>query len=282
MADDARGSEAPGDGRAVVLVVDDDAAVGRALQETLEAEFQVHAVTRPDAALAELAQHPVAVLLADQQMPGMGGVELLAETHRLHPDVVSVLITAYANLDTALQAINAARAFAFLTKPWDVDELLVVVRRAVNAHRALRQQRGTLWELQQREIRVMEEMAHSTPAPLTAQRFGAGPVRQRLPETFDDLHRRYAEVLEHAFAQRLYRVDHRVSEDLTLLADQLGALRAGPRDVMDLHITALGQRLERASLEETDAYAEEGRLLVLELMGRLVSYYRAYMLGVSP
>jgi CheY-like chemotaxis protein len=271
----------PPDGRPLVLVVDDDQPVAYALRDSLEPEFRVVTVGEPRGALERLGEMEVAVVLADQQMPGMGGVELIAEAHRRHPDVVGVLITAYANLDTALQAINAARAFAFLTKPWDLDELLVVVRRAVDAHHALQRQRGALLDgLRERELLQLGAMAHAHPAPVTAQRFGSGPLCEREPGVFEDLLRQYAEALEHAFAQRIYRVNHHVSATLVSLADRLGALRAGPRDVMELHTTALSRRLQVARIEEADAYAEEGRLLVLELMGHLVSVYRANTLGI--
>jgi FixJ family two-component response regulator len=269
-----------GAGRPLVLIVDDDLDVATALEDTLRAEFEVLAVTAPEAALPALEQRDVAVLLADQRMPGLGGAELLAEARRRHPDVVGVLITGYADLDAAMQAINQARAFALVGKPWDVDELLVVVRRAVDAHRALRWQRADM-QGQQRELQDLEALSRSTPAPLTAQRFGAAPVRERAAEAFQELSRGYAGVLEHAFEQRIYRVSHPLSDELRGLADRLGALRAGPRDVLDLHSTVLKQRLASASVEEGAGYADEGRLLVLELMGHLVSYYRGYALGVS-
>src|SRR5688572_19765577 len=73
-----------------VLVVDDDASVAEALADTLRPEFEVLAVTAPEAALTALDADDVAVLIADQRMPGMGGVELLAEARRRHPDVVGV------------------------------------------------------------------------------------------------------------------------------------------------------------------------------------------------
>ena len=57
-------------------------------------------------------------------------------------------------------------------------------------------------------------------------------------------------------------------------------LSAGPRDVIDLHVSALQQRLDQAGREEAAALVEEGRLLVLELMGYVVTYYRSYTLGV--
>ncbi len=277
---DASVSAKPGSGFPFVLVVDDDRDVASALAETLRPEFDVLTVTAPEAALLMLEQRDVAVLIADQRMPSTGGVELLTEVRRRQPDVVGVLMSAYADLDAAMHAINEAHAFAFLAKPWDVDELLVVVRRAVDAHRAHRGQRVDLLE-QQRELQDLEALSRSAPAPVTAQRFGAGPLRERLPDAFDALLLGYAGVLEHALEQRIYRVDHAVSAELGSLAEQLGTLQAGPRDVLDLHTRVLKRRLVTVSIEEAAGYTEEGRLLVLELMGHLVTYYRGFVQRVS-
>lgn len=259
-----------------VLVVDDDPSVAEALAASLQPEFEVLAVTEPQAALTALGAHDVAVLIADQRMPGMGGVELLAEARRRHPEVVGVLATAYADVATAVQAINEAHAFGYLAKPWDHDELRILVRRARDAHRA---RRRDLIEQQQRELRALEQLSRSAPAPVTAQRFGATPLREGMPTAFDELLKQYADLIEQAFEQRIYKVDRFVSDGLRGLADRLGALRAGPRDVVELHTVAMRQRLATATPEQVEAYGEEGRLLILELMGHLVSHYRGYALG---
>jgi hypothetical protein len=65
------------------------------------------------------------------------------------------------------------------------------------------------------------------------------------------------------------------------IADRLGFLRAGPRDVVDIHITALKEKSSGATPQKNKAYAEEGRIKVLELMGLLVSYYRNRSLGIN-
>lgn len=269
--------EVPGAERPIVLVVDDDASVAQALADTIRPEFVVLAVTAPAAALAALDGHDVAVLITDQRMPGMGGVELLTEARRRYPAVVGVLTTAYADIDSTIRAINEARAFGYLAKPWDANELLVLVRRAVDAHRSLRRD---LVEQQQRELRVLEHLSSSAPAPVTAQRFGATSLRAGSPDLFDELLRWYASVLERAFEQRIYKIDHGISDTLRDLADRLGVLRAGPRDVVELHTAAMKLRLATATIDQAEAYGEEGRLLVLELMGDLVSYYRGFALGI--
>lgn len=268
----------PGAERPIVVVVDDDPTVAQVLADTIQPEFEALPLTAPEAALAALSDRHVAVLITDQRMPGMGGVELLTEARRRHPDVVGVLTTAYADADSAIQAINEARAFGYLAKPWDTDELLILVRRAVDAHRALRRDLG---EQQQRELRVLEQLSQSAPAPVTAQQFGATSLRAGNPHLFDELLRWYASLLERALEQRIYKIDHLVSDALRDLADRLGAHRAGPRDVVEIHTTAMRLRLATATPDQAEAYGEEGRLLVLELMGYLVSYYRGFALGIQ-
>jgi hypothetical protein len=89
----------------------------------------------------------------------------------------------------------------------------------------------------------------------------------------------YGHILDQRLEQRAYKIETNTSDTLREIANQLGFLRAGPRDVVDVHTHAIRQRVRGASVMRMQAYVEEGRLLVLELMGYLVSYYRAYALG---
>jgi response regulator RpfG family c-di-GMP phosphodiesterase len=189
-----------------------------------------------------------------------------------------VLITAYADLQDAMHAINDVRVLGFLAKPWNEDELLGVMRRALDAHVALRQLSGPS-RAEERELQRLQSLVGS-PTPVTAQRFGVLPLRDSMPAEFDRLARTYTEILGMALDQRAFKVDHKTSHALHQLADQLGALSAGPRDVIDLHVAALKTRLANANREQAAAVSEEGRLMVLELMGHVVTYYRSYTLGV--
>jgi FixJ family two-component response regulator len=263
----------------IVLIVDDDAAVARLLEETLSPTFRARSVTKAREALDIIAHEDVAVVLADQRMPVMDGLELLSEARRLKPTVVGVLITAHADVESAIHAINSARVLGFLSKPWDEQELMLVLQRAIEAHVALRQL-SRVSQQSERELRRFEAFSGGAPAPVTALRYGAVPIRQSVPDEFHILVGRYADLLGLALEQRAYKVDHHIGQGLHTLADRLGGLNAGPRDVVDVHVAAHKQRLEQTSYEEGSALIEEGRLLVLELMGHVVTYYRTYALGV--
>jgi len=115
-----------------VLVVDDDAAHRRTVERALLGECAVIAASGGEEALALLEGGEVSLLLTDQRMPGMTGVELLARAAARHPRVVRLLFTAYAEVETLGEAINAGHVFAFLSKPWQPAELRLAVRRGLD------------------------------------------------------------------------------------------------------------------------------------------------------
>ena len=263
----------------LVLIVDDDTTVGRVLEDVLRPTYRTEAVTSAREALDVVHRRDVAIVLADQRMPGTSGLELLTQVRQIQPTAVGVLMTAHADIDSAIRAINTARVLGFVAKPWDEQELLLVLERAMEAHEMLQQISRAAYE-PDRELRMFEEFSGSAPVPVTAQRFGVLPLRDSLPREFQRLSEAYAEVITLALEQRAYKVDHKIGDALHDIANRLGSLSAGPRDVVDLHVTALRDRLAHSGAEERAAVAEEARFLVLELMGHVVTYYRSYTLGV--
>ncbi len=133
---------------------------------------------------------------------------------------------------------------------------------------------------QEREIRGLLQLT-KTPTNVTSELFGVQQLRESTPLVFTELTRRYGDIIEKAMEQRAYKVDYGLSDELRTMAERLGFLRAGPRDVVEIHSTVLQNKSSGAHPRKMQAYTEEGRLLVLELMGYLVSYYRNYSLGVS-
>jgi thioredoxin reductase (NADPH) len=117
--------------RPILLAIDDDVNVLEAVVQDLRrqygSEYRVMRAAGGQAALDTLVAlqkrgDPVALLLSDQRMPGMAGVEFLERSRELYPDARRVLLTAYADTDAAIQAINAARIHYYLNKPWDPPE----------------------------------------------------------------------------------------------------------------------------------------------------------------
>jgi DNA-binding NtrC family response regulator len=120
---------------ATVLIVDDEARVLDALEAILAAEFRVLRAQGGEAALAALQTEEVAVIVTDYRMPGMSGVELLRRSQDLAPEAMRIVLTAYADVESLMDAVNSGRIYHFIAKPWDPSELSVVVRRAAERHR---------------------------------------------------------------------------------------------------------------------------------------------------
>lgn len=134
-----------------ILVVDDEEAILETMTFTFENDYDV--LTASDAARAmELldAHAPVAVVLTDQRMPGTTGVEFLAEVYRRHPTAVRIILTGFADLDAIIEAINSGHVYAYITKPWEQEEIRQVVKRAVDHHR-----------LQLENQRLVQDLSHT-------------------------------------------------------------------------------------------------------------------------
>jgi two-component system, NtrC family, response regulator HupR/HoxA len=122
-----------------ILIVDDEPRVLDSLEAILAAEFRVLRAGHGEEALARLATEPeVAVIVTDHRMPGMTGVELLRRSQEQW-DAIRIVLTAYTDVDNLMDAINMGRIYHFIPKPWDPNELLVIVRRAAERWRLARE-----------------------------------------------------------------------------------------------------------------------------------------------
>jgi CheY-like chemotaxis protein len=121
--------------RARILVVDDEEAILETMAFTFEDDYEVLTSASPREALALLEREgPVAVVISDQRMPEMTGVEFLARVFALHPTTVRIILTGFADMDAIIRAINDGHVYAYITKPWEPELLKQVVRRAVDHH----------------------------------------------------------------------------------------------------------------------------------------------------
>ena len=133
-----------------VLVVDDEQVIRELLAESLQSHFRVVCTATGEEALAELASADFDVLLADQRMPGMSGVELAETARQRDPHLVSVLLSGYTDPQDIIAAINRGQIFRFVQKPWDLDELLLTLRQAAERGRLARENAALVRELERR------------------------------------------------------------------------------------------------------------------------------------
>lgn len=114
-----------------LLLVDDEPSILHALQRELQRHpYEVLTAESGDEALALLASNAVQVILSDHQMPGMSGVELLAEVAERYPQTIRMLLSGHSDFDALIDAVNTGGLFKFLRKPWDTGQIAQVVGMA--------------------------------------------------------------------------------------------------------------------------------------------------------
>lgn len=150
--------------RYAVLCVDDEEMALKYLQRTLGAEFRILTARNAAEARAILNQQgdDIGVLLTDQRMPGEKGVKLLEFARKNHPSIIRMMITAYADYEAAVEAVNAGRIFRYISKPIDVDEMRGILRDALETLLDQSKLNKTLIDNTSALIVVMDRAMHVT------------------------------------------------------------------------------------------------------------------------
>ena len=119
-----------------LLIVDDEANILAALGRLFRRDgYHLLRAESGRAALEILAEHEVGVILSDQRMPDMSGVQFLREARERWPDTVRIMLSGYTELSSVTDSVNQAAIYKFLTKPWDDDALRETVRKAFQLYR---------------------------------------------------------------------------------------------------------------------------------------------------
>ncbi len=121
--------------------------------------------------------------------------------------------------------------------------------------------------------RIFDEIARPA-VEVNARMMGTKPLRESTPTMFQDLLADYARIMEEALERRTFKIEGNLSDAVDDLGNRLGVLKATPRDVVDLHSAALRDKGRKASPARMRGYIEEGHFLLVELLGRVITYYR--------
>jgi two-component system probable response regulator PhcQ len=117
-----------------ILVVDDEEGILKALQRTLRNEnYNIFTALGGEEGLKLLEMRDFDLVMSDQKMPGMDGVTFLQKVKAEQPRTLTIMLTGETEIKVAMQAINEAGVYKFITKPWDDDDLKVTIRRALEA-----------------------------------------------------------------------------------------------------------------------------------------------------
>lgn len=141
-----------------ILIVDDEQHILSALKRALRGEpYLIIAASNGEEALDIVLHRKISVVVSDERMPGMSGVDLLSNVKRLAPEVVRIMLTGQTRIESAMGAVNQGEIFRFFLKPWDDFELKTAIRSAVHRYR-LEERNRKLLEIAQRQARKLKSL----------------------------------------------------------------------------------------------------------------------------
>ena len=140
-----------------LLLVDDELANLQKLQRTFMAQYGVHLAQSGEEALRILQSTPIDVLITDQKMPHMTGIELLERSQKIAPNLVRIVLTGFTDVDDLIAAINTGKVHKYITKPWEPDTLRLVIQDALEKMELVRENERLASELQLANERLRTE-----------------------------------------------------------------------------------------------------------------------------
>jgi hypothetical protein len=237
--------------------------------------WSVRQADGPSAAIAEAGRSEVDVIALI--LDGGADTFSLAALRRIRESIPGVPVVCLADISSDNEAVDIVLAGAqdcLSRAGFDAEALRRAVRLAIARVRCLQNQDWRGDTPHEREIGELNAISGPAPMPITGRSFGVMPLVDRAPDEFGDLISRYSRMLELALEERTVKVESRLGEELHGIADRLGLLGAGPRDIIELHKAAITDRLEGQPIRRARVYVEEGRLILLQIMGFLASFYR--------
>ncbi len=132
-----------------ILLVDDEPEILYSLQGLLRREFELYTAESGSQALEILQQHPIHVIMSDQRMPEMTGVQLMHRVKTEHPEAIRIVFTGYADIRAVVDAINNVGLYRYITKPWDPDELIQVLHQAAARYEEIVERQRLLEEVRE-------------------------------------------------------------------------------------------------------------------------------------
>ena len=215
-----------------ILLVDDEGAILNSLKRLLRKEqVEVFATTSPEEALGLLKKHQFSLIISDHRMPVMLGTQLLKIARKISPDTIRIMLTGYADSESAVEAINQGAVTRFLAKPWNDIELRVAVRQALAQYKLV-QDKEALERLTNDQYKELQTLAIELEEKVEERTKEVSELNKRLKYSFMESVRVMSEITEmHSgvigtHAKRLASLCLKVGKRVGMDDDQLFQLEA--------------------------------------------------------
>jgi signal transduction histidine kinase len=242
-----------------ILIIDDEIHNLETLERTFRGIYQIHAAPSAHRALEIMDKHEIHLILADQRMPEMTGIEMLVKAKEKQPDAIRIILTAYTDVEDLIDAINKGQVYRYITKPWEPEDLKLTVRRALDHYEEMiknkllmeeLKQKNVQLEKQNRELLKLDDMknkfmmvsAHELRTPLSV----VSTALELLQYQATDFNQQQRELLDNAreAIDRLTEVVNDILDIITIDSNQLD---------LRLETISFSKVLELALVEYTEA-----------------------------
>ena len=211
-----------------VLFVDDEVNILKALQRLLRTEdMNVLCASRAAEALELLEKHPTQVVVTDQRMPEMSGVDFLAHVRDRQPDIVRMMLTGYTEMKVAVDAINRGEIYRLITKPWNDDELRATLRQAFD-HADLKAEIKRLNHVTREQNFKLQDMNRNLEGKVRDRTKQLAEKHQQLRTAYVQTIRALSEAVD---AKDAYTRGH--SERVGVYASKIAREMSFPKDVIE-------------------------------------------------
>ncbi|MEJ2665371.1 MAG: response regulator [Spirochaetia bacterium] len=115
--------------KSLILCIDDEVNILKSIKRLfIDEEYEIMTTTKGEEGLELLKKRKVDVLITDQQMPGIKGLEIIKQAKKISPQTVRIMITGYSDIDVTISAINEGEIHRYIAKPWDNDQFKQIVK----------------------------------------------------------------------------------------------------------------------------------------------------------
>lgn len=261
-----------GDNQHLNVLVIDDEQVARQMVKRLLADAEIQArieeLDSASAAIQVLSDRKFDVALLDYRLPDGTAASILKTLRkygRLQTPII--VMTAHAQKNTADESMNEGAQDYLSKEEITADSLERAIRYSIQRHQLTHElQWSKERERREKELRQLQASVNETDTTPSAVK--------SFQETFERFVERYRSILLKSLDEAAYDEERDVPELTKIFAHDLGELHAGPKDVIDIHTSALKQAVVNVSKQKENALTAEGRIVLIQVMGSLVTFYR--------
>lgn len=210
-----------------VLLVDDEENILNALNRVLRKEgYRILTAISGTDGLSIIDREKITLVLSDHRMPGMEGVEFLSEVRKRSPDTIRMMLTGYADMQAVVSAINRGEVYRFITKPWNDEEIKLILRDAIRQYELVQENRD-LQELTQRQNLILKDLNANLEQKVSERTREVERLYKELEANFFDFVRVFMGLMElkspylGGHSKRVAALSRRLAEKVGLPADEM-------------------------------------------------------------